>query len=206
MESSRSYFSVPPLSFCRLPLSLSLSLSLSLRLSLQLLLSVECFSQLEVELGLVLTAARRFTDLCLPERGCGEEEGRGEGGREEGERKHFVGMLVEVFLAMMRDPQQFTKFQQISETFDSNAESLTSILGTEYQFGRGSAPNCESLYLNNALAIFTPTRLSLLLDGPLDVPTVKEVVASLSGGHSEPHPPSICPLLLSVILGMDCGM
>jgi hypothetical protein len=80
-------------------------------------------------------------------------------------------MLAEVFLAMMRDPQQFTKFQQISETFDSNAESLTSIL-----------------------------------DGPLDVPTVKEVIASLSGGHSEPRPPSICPLLLSVILGMDCGM
>ncbi|CAI8045559.1 Nucleolar pre-ribosomal-associated protein 1, partial [Geodia barretti] len=40
----------------------------ALRLTLKLLLSVECFSQLEVELGLVLTAARRFTDLCLPER------------------------------------------------------------------------------------------------------------------------------------------
>ena len=34
MESSRSHFSVPPLSFCRLPLSLSLFPSLSLRLSL----------------------------------------------------------------------------------------------------------------------------------------------------------------------------
>ena len=131
--------------------------SLFVSLSLQLLLSVECLSQLEVELGLVLTAARRFTDLCLPERGCGEEEGRGEGGREEGARKHFVEMLTEVFLAMMRDPQQFTKFQQLSETSDSTAESLTSILGTEYQFDRGSAPNCECLYFNDTLVIFSYT-------------------------------------------------
>ena len=141
MESSRSHFQ------CLLFIFLS---SLSSSLSLQLLLSVECLSQLEVELGLVLTAARRFTDLCLPDqRGCGE------GGREEGARKHFVEMLTEVFLTMMRDPQQFTKFQQLSETSDSTAESLTSILGMEYQFDRGSAPNCVSLYFNDELVIFS---------------------------------------------------
>ena len=87
---------------------------------------------------MVLTSARRFANLCLPEeRGSGEEEeeGRGEGEREKGPRTHFVEMLAEVLLAMSRDPQQFTKFQMPPGNCDPNAdspESLTSILGMEF--------------------------------------------------------------------------
>ena len=84
-------------------------------------------------MGVVLTAARKFTSLCLPEGGCEEEEEEEEeGGRRERSRKHFVEMLAEILLSFTRDPRQFTKFTVSSEAFDSNTdstESLENILG-----------------------------------------------------------------------------
>ena len=73
-------------------------------------------------MGLGLTAARRFSSLCLPEESCGE------GDREERDRQHFVEMLAEMFLALARDLQQFLKFQLPSETSGPNTDSTESLL------------------------------------------------------------------------------
>ena len=104
-----------------------------------MLLSVDSLSRWEVEVGVVLTAARRFSSsLCLPPE---EREGdsRGErGGDSRGEReeeRNFVEMLADLFFSFIQDPQKFTKlYPALQETCVSNTDSsVATILGKPQQ-------------------------------------------------------------------------
>ena len=78
-------------------------------------------------MGVVLTAARRFSSsLCLPPE---EREGDSRGEREE--ERNFVEMLADLFFSFIQDPQKFTKlYLALQETCAATTDSsVATILG-----------------------------------------------------------------------------
>ena len=83
-----------------------------------------------IELGVVLTAARRFTQVCL---NVSESPQSDDGGTEiEGNRLHFIGSLVEMISLLTRDVMMSLSREKADDPGVRSTEqtqSLQAILG-----------------------------------------------------------------------------